>query len=297
MPDEGADRADGRLAIDAALGRIAFGMPPFVPGRLGEAIGYALAGEGKRMRGLLVLAAYQACGGRGDASLLAAAVEVVHAYSLVHDDLPCMDDDDVRRGRPTVHRAWDVPVATVAGLVMIPLAARAAWDGASSLGLAPAARGAIVRRLMRASGAEGMVGGQLLDLDAEGEQVTIERLRQIHRGKTGSLIEAAVAIGGLGASAPPTVIAALERYGACVGLAFQIADDVLDVTATTAELGKTAGRDLQLRKSTYPGLLGIDAARARAEGLADEAVAALDLAGLDAGSLRELATFAVQRRS
>jgi geranylgeranyl pyrophosphate synthase len=286
-----------RQSIGDALARLAREAATLVPGRVGEAIAYALSGEGKRIRGRLVLAAYHGCGGTGDAHDLAAAVEVVHAYSLVHDDLPCMDDDDVRRGRPTVHRAFDVPTATAVGLVMIPLAARAAWRGAESLGLAPAARARIVRCLMRASGAEGMVGGQLMDLEAEGEQVTLEQLERIHHGKTGSLIEASVVIGGLGAGASQPVLDALAGYGASVGLAFQIADDVLDVTSTTAQLGKTAGRDLDLRKSTYPALLGVDGARARAEALMSRAMAGLDEAGVAAGELRELAEFAVRRTS
>ena len=286
-----------RLAIDAALQSVAADAQRSAAGRVGEAIGYALSGEGKRIRGLLVLAAYRACGGGGDACALAAAVEVVHAYSLVHDDLPCMDDDDVRRGRPTVHKAYDVATATAVGLAMIPLAARAAWRGAQSLGLPPERCAAIVRRLMRASGAEGMVGGQLMDLDAEGQAVSVEQLQRIHHGKTGSLIEAAVVIGGMGADARPPVLAGLERYGASVGLAFQIADDVLDVTSTTAELGKTAGRDADLHKSTYPALLGIEGARDRAARLVAAAVGELDALGLDAGALRALAEFAVQRRS
>ncbi|MGQ0649071.1 MAG: polyprenyl synthetase family protein [Gemmatimonadaceae bacterium] len=298
MPDVGFDvTIAGRAGIDSSLRRLADEARALVPGRVGEGIAYALSGEGKRIRGLLVLAAYHAGGGMGNAHDLAAAVEVVHAYSLVHDDLPCMDDDDVRRGRPTVHRAFDVATATTVGLVMIPLAARAAWRAAVSLGLGDARRTEIVRRLMRASGAEGMVGGQLLDLEAEGQMVTLEQLERIHHGKTGRLIECAVAIGGIGAGAGARAIDALETYGARVGLAFQIADDVLDVTATTAELGKTAGRDLDLQKSTYPALLGVDGARARALGLVDEGCLALDAAGLEGGELRALAEFAVNRRS
>ena len=292
-----ADLQAGRAAIDAALATIAADAAREVGGVAGEAIGYALSGEGKRIRGLLVAAAYDTCGGRGAPWELAAAVEVVHAYSLVHDDLPCMDDDDVRRGRPTVHRAFDVPVATAIGLAMIPLAAQAAWRGAASLGLLPERRAAVVQRLMRASGAAGMVGGQLMDLDAEGQAVNLETLQRIHHGKTGCLIEAAVVIGGMGAGASPGALAALEGYGRRVGLAFQIADDVLDVTATTAELGKTAGRDLALGKSTYPALLGVGGAKALAEGLLGEAISGLEGAGLGGEALRSLATFAVRRRS
>jgi farnesyl diphosphate synthase/geranylgeranyl diphosphate synthase type II len=298
MVDLGTELAvTGRPAIDAALRTLAGEARALVPGAVGEGIAYALSGEGKRIRGLLLMGAHRACGGTGDANALAAAVEVVHAYSLVHDDLPCMDDDDVRRGRPTVHRAFDVPTATAVGLAMIPLAARAAWRAAAALGRSPADCAAIVRRLMHASGAEGMVGGQLLDLDAEGQGVSLATLERIHRGKTGSLIEAAVVIGGLAAAAAEPAIHALASYGAKVGLAFQIADDVLDVTATTEELGKPAGRDLDLRKSTYPALLGIEGARHRAARLVEDACLALRAAGLASDELEGLARFAVDRRS
>lgn len=286
-----------RERVERALRALAEEARVLLPGRMGEAVAYALLGEGKRVRGLLVLAAHRACGGRGDATGLALAVEVVHAYSLVHDDLPCMDDDDMRRGRPTVHRAFDVATATQVGVVMIPLAARVAWRAAQSLGLGPTASGAIVARLMAASGAAGMVGGQLLDLDAEGRRVGLEELQEIHRGKTGSLITCAAVLGGLGAGAPAAQVAALESYGDRIGLAFQIADDVLDVTATTEELGKTAGRDVDLDKSTYPALLGIEGARALAATLVEEAVAGLRDAGVAGAELEALARFTITRRS
>src|SRR5690606_28739213 len=139
---------------------------------------------------------------------------VVHAYSLVHDDLPCMDDDDMRRGRPTVHKVYGVPAATAAGMAMVPLAARVALDAAMDIGLAPAQGGAIVRTLMRASGATGMIGGQLLDLEGEGRDLTLEELERIHRWKTGALIEAAMGIGGIAAGASPALLAAFTTYGA-----------------------------------------------------------------------------------
>jgi farnesyl diphosphate synthase/geranylgeranyl diphosphate synthase type II len=262
-----------------------------------DAIRYSLLGEGKRLRGVLLVSAYHAAGGTGDASKLAAAVEVVHAYSLVHDDLPCMDDDDVRRGRPTVHRVFGVRVATAAGLAMVPLATRCAFDAALDLGLTPANAAAIVRELMVASGAGGMIGGQLLDLEAEGLALTLGGLERIHRAKTGALIAASVTIGGRAAGASPSALTALARYGAAIGLAFQIADDVLDVTATTDELGKTAGRDLALNKSTYPALLGVEGAIARAAALIDEACEAADGAGLLTPALERLARFIIERRS
>lgn len=297
MPDVGISPPPGREAIDAALRRVADDARALVPGRVAEGIAYVLEGEGKRIRGLLVMAAYGACGGRGNAAPLAAAVEVVHAYSLVHDDLPCMDDDDMRRGRPALHRAFDVATATTVGLVMIPLAARQAARAGGELGLSPRECAELARRLMHASGASGLVGGQLLDLEAEGRTIPLAELERIHRGKTASLIEASVALGGLAARAGAHVLEALQQYGERVGLAFQIADDVLDETETTAQLGKTAGRDRHLRKSTYPSLLGIDEARARAARLVDEACLAIEGAALPAGELRVLAEFAIHRRS
>jgi geranylgeranyl pyrophosphate synthase len=262
-----------------------------------EAIRYSLLGEGKRLRAILLIEAYRAVGGYGDCSALGAAVEVIHAYSLVHDDLPCMDDDDMRRGRPTVHRVFGVRVAAAAGVAMVPLAARCAYDAGRAIGLAPAASGEIVRLLMRAAGGGGMIGGQLLDLEAEGVALTLAELERIHRAKTGALIAAAVRVGGIAAGADDGALDALTRYGEAVGLAFQIADDVLDVTATSDQLGKTAGRDLALHKSTYPSLLGVDGAVARGDALVDEGCAALADAGLLTPSLEHLARYVVTRRS
>jgi geranylgeranyl diphosphate synthase type II len=260
---------------------------------------YSLMGEGKRMRAILVMAAYQAAGGKvaNDAAELGAAVEVVHAYSLVHDDLPCMDDDDVRRGRPTVHRVYGTAVATASALAMVPLAARCATDAGRSLALPDAVCGRILRELMRAAGAGGMIGGQLLDLEGEGLALSLDQLERIHNAKTGALLTASVRIGGIAAQADDAVVDILGRYGAAIGLAFQIADDVLDVTATTDQLGKTAGRDLALHKSTYPALLGIEGAVSRANALVDDACGALQRAGLLTPALEHLARFTVARRS
>jgi geranylgeranyl diphosphate synthase type II len=262
-----------------------------------DAIRYSLTGEGKRLRGILFLRAYAAAGGAADASALAAAIEVVHAYSLVHDDLPCMDDDDVRRGRPTVHRVYGVAAATAAGLAMVPLAALCAADACAALALSDAATSAVVRDLMVASGAGGMIGGQLLDLEGEGRPLALDDLQRVHRAKTGALIAAAATIGGRAAGAPEDALVALTRFGDAIGLAFQIADDVLDLTATTSQLGKTAGRDLALQKSTYPALLGIEGARSRAETLVEEGCAALDGVGLLTPALVRIARFTVERTS
>jgi len=224
-------------------------------------------------------------------------VEVVHAYSLVHDDLPCMDDDNVRRGRPTVHRVFGVPVAACAGLAMVPLAARCAYRGAVELGLQPTDAAAIVRELMRAAGAGGMIGGQLLDLEAEGVALPLDELERIHRAKTGALILTAARVGAIAGRAETHELEAVDRYGSAIGLAFQIMDDVLDVTATTDELGKTAGRDAALQKSTYPALLGIDGATHRAAALIDDAMATLREANILTPPLELIAQYVVERRS
>lgn len=288
--------ATRRDVVNAALARIRDELEAG-GGAVESAMRYALEGGGKRMRGVLLLAAYRAAGGTGDASGLAAALEVVHAYSLVHDDLPCMDDDDVRRGRPTVHRVFGVPAATAAGLAMVPLAVLAAHGAARTLRLPPPVARGIVQELMRAAGAGGMIGGQLLDLEGERLALSVEQLERIHRAKTGALIAAAVRIGGLAAGAPASDVDALGRYGWAVGLAFQIADDVLDVTATTDQLGKTAGRDAALQKSTYPAHLGITGAIERAGRLVDDGCRALREAGLLTPELDHLARFTVARRS
>jgi geranylgeranyl diphosphate synthase, type II len=292
-----ASFAQAQAAIDAALARFAERHLSTLRGPVGDAIRYSLLGQGKRMRGILLLGAYEAAGGTGDAADLAAAVEIVHAYSLVHDDLPCMDDDDVRRGRPTVHIAFGVGPATLAGLAMVPLAVRGATDAAHALGLSDGDAAAIVAELMRASGAGGMIGGQLLDLEGEGRPLALPDLERIHRAKTGALIMAATTLGGRAAGASESRRQALARYGATVGLAFQIADDVLDVTATTDQLGKTAGRDLALRKSTYPALLGVDGARQRADALIDDGCRALAEVGLLTPTLERIARFSVERTS
>ncbi len=285
-----------RAAIDAELSRVA-DHGPSLPARIRDAVHYATTGEGKRLRGLLLLSAYEALGGQGDASGLAAAVEVVHAYSLVHDDLPCMDDDSIRRGRPTMHRAFDVPIATIAGVTMVPVAVNQVVRGARVLRLERGAVARLVRTLMQASGAEGMVGGQLLDLDAEGRALGIAELEKIHSGKTGALIAAALVMGGIAARADALRLGALSAAGSAIGLAFQIADDVLDATQSSEALGKTAGRDAVLAKSTYASLLGVEPARRRSDALVSDALETLQAAGLRSERLEHLARFVTARRS
>ncbi len=286
-----------RSAIQSVLDRVCDEQLVGLPETVADAIRYSLTGGGKRLRAILMLESYAACGGVGDARMLAAAIEIVHAYSLVHDDLPCMDDDNVRRGRATVHKVFGVPVATTSGLAMVPLAAKTAYLGATELGLSPTEASECVRELMVAAGAGGMIGGQLLDLEAEGIQLSLDALERVHSMKTGALIAASVAVGAMAARSSPSRRSALASYGAAIGLAFQIADDVLDVTSTTAQLGKTAGKDVVLQKSTYPALLGIDGAVRRAGLLVDEACDALSTEGLLTPALEATARFIVERQS
>ena len=268
-----------------------------LPAGLREPAHYSLVGGGKRLRGLLLLAAYDAVGGTGDATGLAAAIEVVHAYSLVHDDLPCMDDDHLRRGRPTTHRAFDVATATVVGIAMVPLAVEYAIRAGEELRLPDAVVRQIVALLMRASGGGGMVGGQLLDLEGERRALSVGELEGVHGAKTGALIAASLALGALAANAPERALAALESAGRALGLAFQIADDVLDATASSEALGKSAGKDQAQSKSTYASALGVAAARERRDALVDRAMAELEGAGLRTPPLERLARFIAARQS
>lgn len=295
--------ADARARVDAVLEDWGARSEELWPAPVPAAVRYTLLGAGKRLRPSLVFASYEALGGTSPAiAELAGAVEVVHAYSLVHDDLPCMDNDDLRRGRPTVHRAFDVATATRAGFHMVELAARVLAQGMEALGLEPARRREIALELFRAAGAGGMIGGQVLDLEGEGQRMPLERLEEVHRRKTGALIAASCVIGGLAAAdgregrgAGLPHLEALRSYGQTIGLAFQIADDLLDATATSDQLGKTAGKDAARAKSTFVTLLGVGAARAEAERLAARAVARLRDAGLVSPTLVELAHYIVTR--
>jgi farnesyl diphosphate synthase/geranylgeranyl diphosphate synthase type II len=289
------DFAPDRSGIDAALVGVCDSLPP-MPRELADAIRYTLRGPGKRLRGMLVCASYRACGGGGDVSGLAAAIEMLHAYSLVHDDLPCMDDDDVRRGRPTTHRVHGVPVTVVAGIAIVPLAARTAARAVGAMYQGAGRVAPIVAVLMRAAGAHGMIGGQLRDLIAEDIPAdSLAELERIHRAKTGALMAASATVGGMAAGARDDAVEALAKFGGDLGLAFQIVDDVLDVTSSSGALGKTAGRDAQLGKSTYPALLGVDGAMTRAVTLVKDGCHMLHEHGLLSAELRHLADLVITR--
>jgi geranylgeranyl pyrophosphate synthase len=288
-----------RDRVEAALLAASDELVAGAPSSLETAIRYALVGPGKRLRPVLCAAAWRACAGEPPAAVyrLGVAVEVVHTYSLVHDDLPCMDDDALRRGRPTVHRAFGVPLATLVGAALIPAAAGLAQRAGAELGLAPAVQGRLVAELSRAAGSAGMVAGQLMDLAAEERPVDAVGLEAIHRRKTGALLGVSLRLGAIAAGAGEPQLAALSVYGRELGLAFQIVDDVLDVTSSAEALGKTAGKDAAAGKSTYPGLYGVEGARALAAGRTSRAVAALRRAGVHAPELEALARFVLTRES
>ena len=290
--------AEARELTEARLNPLAERLRRDPGGTDGEALAYALGTSGKRVRPALVLTSYRAAGGTATGiSGIAAAVEIVHTYSLVHDDLPCMDDDAQRRGRPTTHVLFDVPTATRAGFLLVPVAVQELAGAAADLQLPPERLGLMGQILLEASGIRGMVGGQWLDLEAEGQRLGLDELVEIHRRKTGALITAACTLGALAAGADDATVSCLTEYGREVGLAFQIADDLLDATATTEQLGKTAGRDATLAKATYVSVLGLDGARREALRHADLACASLDGVGPAGAALRTLASYIVERRS
>jgi geranylgeranyl diphosphate synthase, type II len=263
------------------------------PAQLAAAMRYSVLGGGKRLRPVLCLMAAEACGAEAEAALPAAcAVELVHTYSLIHDDLPAMDDDDLRRGRPTCHKAFDEATAILAGDALLTLAFEIL---ATQIRSTRAAIGC-VRALAEAAGAAGMVGGQMADLLAEGRSDgTPLALEAIHRRKTGALLRAALRMGTIIAGADARHRAALDSYGRAVGLAFQIVDDLLDVQGDEAKLGKRVGKDFGLGKWTYPGFLGIEESRQRARQLADEAIAALAPLGPGGDRLQALALDLLER--
>lgn len=280
-----------RREVDLALGRLLAGrLGP--PPRLKRAVRYALEGPGKRVRPALCLMACEAAGApRARALPAAMALEMVHTYSLVHDDLPAMDDDDLRRGRPTVHKAFDEATAVLAGDALLTLAFETLATGP----LTAPRRAALVLELARAAGWAGMVGGQALDLEAEGRRLSLKGLQGVHRRKTGALLLASVRMGGIAAGAPRRTMDALTAYGRAVGLAFQIQDDILDVTGSEAAMGKRLRKDAGRGKATYPGLLGLPRSRRMAARLAADAVRAARRLGPRGGALAALAGYIVSR--
>ncbi|MCL7971713.1 MAG: polyprenyl synthetase family protein [marine benthic group bacterium] len=299
-PGSGKSRSNERLeemrallddALETFLSDELRGLEPDVA----DAVRYAVLSPGKRIRPLLLMASYEATAGVDPRiAPLALSVELVHAYSLVHDDLPCMDDDVLRRGRPTVHVRFGTPVAVLAGAALMPLAVRAILRGASLLELKAATVDRLVAMLARASGASGMVGGQLLDLRAEGRAISGDDLEEIHSGKTARLIAASTVMGGIAAGASQPTLEALHRFGMDLGLAFQAVDDILDLRGTSGELGKESGRDRALGKATYPALFGLEETEKISRAFANAAIAELELLERPEG-LTAIASYVIER--
>ena len=284
--------------VESALGDW---VPASAPAGLGEAMRYGVLDGGKRLRALLVEAAAEAVGalstvvGREAALRAACAVELIHAYSLVHDDMPCMDNDVLRRGKPTVHVAFGEAQAMLAGDAMQALAFEVLTpDAGEGAGVPPALQARLVRLLARASGQSGMAGGQAIDLASVGQALDEVTLRDMHRRKTGALLRASVQMGAACAELAPDSLAwqALTDYGHAMGLAFQIVDDVLDATQPSDTLGKTAGKDADANKPTYVSLLGLEGARREADALLSQALAALARSGLPDEATAPLAALA-----
>jgi geranylgeranyl diphosphate synthase, type II len=293
---------EGRAAADAALEQL---LPPATqhPSSIHQAMRHSVFAGGKRLRPILCMEAGRVIAGTGSAGWvpmpagieqLGAALEMLHTYSLIHDDLPALDNDDLRRGRPTCHKAFGEAIAILAGDAL----QTQAYEVLAQLACPPEARVAIIREIAHATGTiDGMIGGQVVDLEAEHKKPDSTTVEYIHRSKTAALITASVVSGGMYAGANGGEIDRLRIYGRSIGLAFQIVDDVLDVTQTSEQLGKTAGKDTAAEKATYPALFGVEESLRKADALITEACGQLDPFGTRAATLKELAHFLVARKN
>ena len=293
--DLGAYMKVQAAAVDVALDRF---LPPETqrPETLHKAMRYSVFAGGKRLRPVLVIAGAEAVGGTAERVMpTACALEMIHTYSLVHDDLPAMDNDDFRRGVPTNHKVFGEAIAILAGDALLTLAFRLVADNARTADLG--AIQAVVADVAEAAGHAGMVAGQVADLEAEGRQVGADTLDYIHVHKTGALIRTSLRVGAMLCGATAEQVRALSVAGANLGLAFQIVDDILDVVASSEELGKTAGKDQIQQKATYPAIHGLEASRARARDLIDAADAALAVLGPRAEPIRALGRFILERKA
>ena len=284
------------LSVDKALDQAVTLIESELESDIGSAVRHGVMSDGKRLRPILCTTAYRECGGRAEQSVyeLAASLEMIHAYSLMHDDLPCMDDAALRRGQATTHVLFGEDVTMRAGAALIPAAARQALHSARKLECGVSGAAAVVQELLEAAGAGGMVGGQWLDLLGEGQTLSPKELDELHRKKTGALLTASLVMGALAAAAEKQTVSALASYGRSIGLAFQITDDVLDATQSAELLGKNPS-DVDLDKSTYVGLHGLDQAKEHARECIAEALSALESIPIDAPVLTILARYVVER--
>ena len=285
-----------RALVEAALDRT---LPPedTLPANLHRAMRYSVLAPGKRLRPILVIAGAEAVGGAAPSVMDAAcALELIHAYSLIHDDLPAMDDDDYRRGRLTNHKVFGEAMAILAGDALLTLAFRLIADNASRMN-DPRMIARVVADVADAAGTNGMVGGQVIDIESEGKDVGPDTLEYIHRHKTAALIRVSLTAGATLAGGRPEQLAAIRAAGESLGLAFQIVDDILDVEGSLAELGKSAGSDERKKKATYPAIYGLDVSKQKARTLIDETKRLLEPLGAPALPIRALADFVLERRS
>ncbi len=281
-------------AVDAALGSL-LPKPAVKPPTIHKAMRYSIFAGGKRLRPILALAAAEACGGAAaNAIPLACAVECVHTYSLIHDDLPCMDNDDFRRGKPTSHKVYGEGIAVLAGDALLTIAFEMAAKARPTSRYPTAI---IIHELADASGSLQLIAGQVMDLENEGKKISASVLRSIHERKTAALIRSSLRLGAMSANATPTQLAGLSDFGFALGLAFQIVDDILDITQTSEQLGKSAGKDVKAQKATYPALLGLKGAEKEADKWTLKARAALKPFGAKAEALSAIADYLLTRKS
>ncbi|HEY6112067.1 MAG TPA: farnesyl diphosphate synthase [Chthoniobacterales bacterium] len=284
--------ASRQKLIDRALNRY---LPKenVKPATIHKAMRYSLFAGGKRLRPILCLAAAEACDGKIDNALpLACALECIHTYSLVHDDLPSMDNDDLRRGRPTCHKVFGDGIAVLAGDALVTVAfeivSRAKPTRRYDMSM-------LLREVAVAAGSRRLIAGQVADLEAEGQNASRDRVRYIHENKTAAILSASVRLGAMSANANAKQLGAITKFGRALGLAFQIIDDILDVTQTSEKLGKSAGKDVAAKKATYPAVIGLDASRAEARRLTNAARSALSIFVKKAEALHALANFLLER--
>jgi geranylgeranyl diphosphate synthase type II len=281
-------------AVDSALNRF---LPPAIakPPTIHRAMRYSLFAGGKRLRPILCLAAAEACDGKEENAMpLACAVECIHTYSLIHDDLPCMDDDDFRRGNPTSHKVFGEGIAVLAGDALLTIAFEIVTKARAT---ARYSHADLVRDVAVAAGSKFLVAGQVRDLECEGKRVGHRQLVWIHERKTSALLTCAIRLGGMSANAKPAELKALTKFGYNLGMAFQVIDDILDATKTSKQLGKTAGKDAKAGKATYPSILGMKRAQKEADRYTNAAIRALDIFGWRAFRLKQIADYMLRRQN